>query len=249
MATKIIDDETALTIFEAIQENATRSFARYNCLRQLPRHKVNGEFLFYLEELLDFAERELKQEPSETLGQVVDMGLTSWFGSLAPQYQRKAGFSLRSSEAVQKGDASDTKDADDASDKTPTDTKEALKLLTQKNKRILELEQEVEKLRDAVEASAVEKLALKREIAHLEQVNEELAEQAPPHPVAQQQGYMTDPGLHSGYMALTTHTLTAPQTQSKDSGQASSSKKSRKRRRKKGGARSQENPPQNDLPQ
>jgi hypothetical protein len=242
MATKIIDDETALTIFEAIQENATRSFARYNCLRQLPRHKVNGEFLFYLEELLDFAERELKQEPSETLGQVVDMGLTSWFGNLAPEYQRKAGFSLRAGAAGQQ-------DEREASDKTPTDNKEALKLLTQKNKRILELEEEVEKLKDAVEASAVEKLSLKREIAHLEQVNEEMAEQAPAHPVAKQ-GYMSDPGLHSGYMALTTHALTAPQTQSKESGgQAASSKKGRKRRRKKGGARSQENPPQNDLPQ
>ncbi len=240
MATKIIDDDTALTIFEAIRENATRSFARYNCLRQLPKHKVNGELLFYLEELLDFAERELEQEPTETLGQVLDFGLTAWFGNLMPEFQRKAGFSVRITESLQKDENTGA-----ISDKAPADTKEALKLLTQKNKRILDLEHEVEELKTAMEATAVEKLALKREIAHLEQINEELAEQAPPPP-AMQQGFLTDPSAQSQYTVLTTHTLASPPTLPKDTGQSAASKKNRKRRRKKSGSRSQESPPQND---
>ena len=59
MAYKIIDDETALVIYEAVQENATRSFGQYNRLRQLPRTKINGEIAFYLDALLDFSTKVL----------------------------------------------------------------------------------------------------------------------------------------------------------------------------------------------
>lgn len=219
MAYKIIDDETALTIFEAIQENSTRSFTRYNCLRQLPKHKINGELLFYLDELLDFAQKELKQDPSETLEQVVDFGLTAWFGNLAPEFQRKAGFSIKSTDADQAA----------ADDEHPSESKEMLKLLTKKNKAIASLEEENQRLQDSIETSAAEKIMLKREIAHLEQVNEELAEQSPQMP-----GYLCDSGVQSGYMALTTHSLSTPQAAGKDPAQPATPKK-KKRRKKKGG--------------
>jgi hypothetical protein len=95
----------------------------------------------------------------------------------------------------------------------------------------------------------VEKLALKREISHLEQINEELAEQAPPPPGVQQ-GF-PDPTNQSQYTALTTHSLVAPSAPAKESAQSSSSKSKRKRRRKKGGARNRDNasPVQDGLPE
>lgn len=237
MAYKIIDDETALTIFEAIQENATRSFARYNCLRQLPKHKVSGELVFYLDELLDFAERELQQDPAETLGQVLDFGLTAWFGNLAPALQRKAGFSLK---GISESSTPDTLDTPSTTSEAnvPTEVKEALKLLTQKNKIVTELTAENARLKENIETLAAEKIRLKRELTHLEQLAEEFGDQSTGKSMP---GYSTDPSSQqSGYMALTTHSLTMPNSNSSDNSAASSgAKKSKKRRKRKGGP----NPP------
>ena len=213
MAYRIIDDETALTIFEAIQETSTRSFARYNCLRQLPKHKINGELMFYLDELLDFAERELEQAPAETLGQVVDLGLTAWSAGLDPALQKKLGFSLEKIE---------TSSAAPVSPSTPTENAD-VEVIIAENKR----------LQDTVETLAAEKVALKREIAHLEQVNEELSDQAPQVQTQAVQGYLADNGSQSGYMALTTHSLAVPAANNADKGQSSSAKKNKRRRRKK----------------
>ena len=235
MAYRIIDDETALTIFEAIQETSTRSFARYNCLRQLPKHKISGELMFYLDELIEFAERELEQEPSESLGQVVDLGLTAWLAGLNPAFQRKLGFSLNEREApsVSTPAESSEKNAAAEGETDTSDLKSVLKLLTQKKKAVEELTAANKQLQDTVEALAAEKVALKREIAHLEQVNEELSDQSPQVQTQAMQGYLADTGPQSGYMALTTHSLTVTATNAADKNQASSSKKNKRRRKKK----------------
>ena len=237
MAYKIIDDETALTIFEAIQETATRSFARYNCLRQLPKHKISGELMFYLDELLEFAQKELGQDPSESLGQVIDFGLTAWLANLDPLFQRKLGFSL--DKADDAGMSSSSADDTQEDDVKASDGAEVLKLLTLKKRDIEVLTTENRRLQETVEALAAEKVALKREIAHLEQVNEELGDQAPQaQPVQGQgyqptQGYLSDNGAQSGYMALTTHSLTISAPTTSETGQSSGAKKNRRRRKKK----------------
>ncbi len=239
MAYKIIDDETALTIFEAIQESTTRSFGRYNCQRQLPKHKISGELLFYLDELLDFAERELQQSPEETLGQVIDQGLTAWFANLDSSLQRKLGFSLKAGSASASlflaQAAPPPTDGPVASSTTPSDIKEALKLLTEKNKVLQELTDENRRLSEAVEALAAEKVALKREIAHLEQVHEELNEQSS-HAQPGLSQYLSDSSMQSGYMALTTHSLATPAATSQDTGGSGASKKNKRKRKRKGGA-------------
>ena len=238
MAYRIIDDETALTIFEAIQENTTRSFGRYNCQRQLPKHKINGELIFYLDELLEFASNELSQSPEETLGQVVDLGLTAWFAGLAPEFQRKLGFSLKAAEslAIANGadDAASPSSEASSDESAPTDLVEALKLIQKKNQTMEELATENQRLRQNVEDLAAEKVALKRDLLHLEQVNEELAENSP-QTQAHQAGYLAD-ASQSGYMALTTHSLTVPSNASKDTNTNASSKKNKRKRKRKGGS-------------
>ena len=100
------------------------------------------------------------------------------------------------------------------------------------------MEEENQRLKDNIEALAAEKVALKREIAHLEQVNEELGENSPglqPMP-----GYLNDSGgAQSGYTALTSHSLAVsqPVSVSGELNQPAAPKKSKKRRRKKGGSR------------
>ncbi len=232
MVTKIIDDKVALRIFNAIKEKAARSFSKYNCLRRLPTHKIKGEYLFYLDELTDFAEKELNWNPSEVLEQVVNQGLIACYSNLEPDLQQKAGFSL-------KAFSEKTCDADllDDKDKKIHSTKETLKLLAEKNTKIAQLEQENARLKENVESFAVEKIALKREIAHLEEINEEFYEQAPANLVS---GYNLNDGVFSGYTALTTHSLNSNVVNAKaqisasssDSTQSSANSKNRKHRKR-----------------
>ena len=221
MANRIIDDETALTIFEALQETSTRNFSGYDRMRELPRHKINGELMFYLDELIDFAERELKTDPSEALGQVVDQGITAWFASLDTASQRKLGFRLKSEVPPPKAE--------------PANGDESAESLLAENRRLTE----------ALEAAAAEKVKLKREIAHLEQVNEEIADQQPaslsqpqggPQPQGQPNaasGYMMDG--QSGYMALTAHSLSGNAAPAGEQKKSAAQKKNKRRRKKKSG--------------
>ncbi len=96
MVYRVIDDDTALEIYDAIQKRSDRDFSSYQRVQQLPKLKITGEVVFYLDELIDFAERELGQDPAEALAAVIDAGVVSWFGGLDDAHRQKLGLRLAS---------------------------------------------------------------------------------------------------------------------------------------------------------
>lgn len=236
MVYKVIDDETALLIYEAVQASSNRSFGQYNRMRQLPRTKINGEIIFYLDALMDFATKSLGREPSETLQEVVDAGVISFFANLDPSLQEKFGFSLANGEETVAADKKDEKQiqGDDAQ-KTIEEMRKTIDGLTRKASS---LEQTLEKahsdhakaLKDR-QALAAEKETLRRENASLTKTIDELmdkraAEEQPlPGPA-----FLQSDSMGSIYTEMTTHTLTPNNNADK----ASASKKKVHKKKKRG---------------
>jgi regulator of replication initiation timing len=228
MAYKVIDDDTALLIYEAVQENTPRSFGHYNRLRQLPRTKISGEIVFYLDALLDFSTRYLGRDETETLQEVIDAGVVSWFGNLDPELQKKAGFTL----SENSGDALSMASEDADMDREETeDTIEALS----KKVEALELavtgfRNENERLSKEIESLEVDKTNLRREISHLEQINEELMEKTLAEETSTVKGpaFLSESTAGSVYTEMTTHLLTPVQG---DKTSASKKKNVKKKKR------------------
>ena len=223
MTYKVIDDETALQIYEAVQENTELSFGAYNRLRQLPRTKISGEIVFFLDSLLDFALRVLGRDEATTLQEVIDAGIVSWFGNLSEDQQRKIGIKL--AEHTAKKGRTSTAQPKAAADSAATLTKkiEALEVAVEGYRG------ENERLTKAMDALEVEKSNLRREIAHLEKINEEMMESHLAHETAvSQPAFLRDDGLGSTYTEMTTHLLTPGQN---DKGTGGKKKAARKKRR------------------
>jgi hypothetical protein len=218
MAYRVVDDDTALAIYETIQKRASRDFARYDRIRQLPRHKISGELVFYLDELLDFGKRELKRDPSESLAEVIDAGIVSWFGNLAPDIREKLDLHIADKPA---GEV--TALNEDGS---------KMELLEEKNRA---LSAEVSRLKEEI-------AALKRENVKLQIANEELLEGgdvAKGNAAFQDSSriaYLGGDPIDSGYTELTSHLLTASgrtDTSIATQNKKSRSKSKKNRRRKK----------------
>jgi hypothetical protein len=229
MAYKLIDDETALQIYEAVQENTHRSFGHYNRLRQLPRTKISGEIVFYLDVLLDFAAKVLGTDEAETLQEVIDAGVVSWFGNLDPELQKKAGFSLDGNRGEEGADAGTNKDA-----ASSEEDEEVIESLSRKADAleiaVAGFKNENEQLKNKIECLTSEKMKLKREVSHLEQINEELMEKTLAEETAAVKGpaFLAEASNGSVYTEMTTHLLTPLPTDKT----APPKKKSNKRRKR-----------------
>ena len=222
MVYKVIDDETALLIYEAVQESSDRSFEQYNRMRQLPRTKINGEIIFYLDALMDFATKTLGREPSETLQEVVDAGVVSFFSNLDPSLQAKVGFSLgddskKSAEKKkpQKPDAhiAETKAQLEDARKTIKALGETVEGLTRKAESLeSELEEAKREYAGLVKENQTlksEKETLRREKASLSKSIDELMDQrAADGQPTRGPAFLNSDSMGSMYTEMTTHMLT-----------------------------------------
>ena len=227
MAYKLIDDETALQIYEAVQQNTHRSFGHYNRLRQLPRTKISGEILFYLDVLLDFSSQALGRDEMETLQEVVDAGIVSWFANLDPALQKKAGFTLENKDETA---LSVSGAAKEPVRRKTDDTAESLS----QNTNALEIalagfREENERLSKEIEVLKEEKVLLRREMDHLEKINEEMMEKTLAEETSMVRGpaFLAAESAGSVYTEMTTHMLT-PSPNEKS---APAKKKNRKKKR------------------
>lgn len=211
MVYRVIDDDTALSIYDAVQKYSSRELKSNSKLEPLPKHKIAGEVAYYLNELLAFAETEMAQTPAETLAEVIDAGTMSWFGALDPALQSKLGIHLTPA-----GGTNDVREGDDEND-------DAVARLTEEN-RILAAE-----LAELKETES----SLRRDVSRLEIEKDELIERLPSDDAARislQPAYLGNEDFQSSYTEMTSHVLSGGNGQSKSAKQPKKSKQSRRRR-------------------
>ena len=228
MTYKVIDDDTALSIYEAIQETSERSFGQYNRMRQLPRTKISGEIVFYLDALLDFSTKVLGRDSTETLQEVIDSGVISWFSNLDPELQKKVGFVLADDDAK----ALSMPEDDDMDAQENMDTIDALSEKVKTLETALDgIRNENDRLAKELETVEIEKLHLKREVSNLEQINEELMEKgADGESLQRGPAFLSEDAMNSVYTEMTTHFLAQPSASDKK--QSGGKKKNLKKKKR-----------------
>ncbi|MCP4605182.1 MAG: hypothetical protein GY847_32475 [Proteobacteria bacterium] len=84
-------DSVSQTLYETLAEKTRRDFDGYETPRLLPNEKIPGELAFFLDDLLDLASNELKQEKPDALAEVIDLGITAWYKRLDSETRARLG--------------------------------------------------------------------------------------------------------------------------------------------------------------
>ncbi len=89
---KSLNPEMTQLLYEVLTNSSARDYSGYEHSRPLSvRHKVDGDIVFFVEDLLDKAESRLSQERAEVLADVVDRGIVSWCLALEPSERTRLG--------------------------------------------------------------------------------------------------------------------------------------------------------------
>jgi len=74
------EEADAQRLYDALARRSRRDFSAYN--RERPAPPIPGEQSFLVDELLGLVETELGLDRSETLAEVIELGLVAWFRRL-----------------------------------------------------------------------------------------------------------------------------------------------------------------------
>ncbi len=85
-------------LYDRLAEISIRDFEGYEKTRSLPALKIPGEFVFFLEELLETADT----TQSEILADVIDMGITAWYQNLDERSKRQLNLPISEQGKTQK---------------------------------------------------------------------------------------------------------------------------------------------------
>jgi hypothetical protein len=83
------EEGDAQRLYDALARRSRRDFAEYDGERPAP--PIPGEQSFLVDELLGMVEAELGFDRSETLAEVIELGLVTWFRRLEPDECERLG--------------------------------------------------------------------------------------------------------------------------------------------------------------
>lgn len=89
---KSLNPEMTQQLYEVLSNSSVRDYSGYECFRPLSmKAKVDGDIVYFLEDLIDRAHRQLELDPAEVLADVVDRGIVSWCLALEPPERARLG--------------------------------------------------------------------------------------------------------------------------------------------------------------
>ena len=83
------EESDAQRLYDALARRSRRDFSEYDGVRPAP--PIPGEQSFLVDELLGMIETELGLDRSETLAEVIELGLVAWFRRLDPDECERLG--------------------------------------------------------------------------------------------------------------------------------------------------------------
>lgn len=169
---RLLTDNMVQDIYEVLTEKSQRSLEKYHRPKALPKYKIEGELVLFLDDLLEFASSELQIEPELALSELVDLGIVYWYMSLDKELRESLGLPSIVADDENGNQDNTTKNAGN-----PTSKKDAAKPTAEVNKLTLELEKEraqhaalMEKLISEKEEAQTEIFQLKQKLAELNQI-------------------------------------------------------------------------------
>ncbi len=86
-----LDPEATQELYDALTERSSRSFDGYESHRSISHLEIPGDLAFFVDDLVEMANKKMKQPSQETLAEILDRGIVSWYTSLSAEECRKLG--------------------------------------------------------------------------------------------------------------------------------------------------------------
>jgi hypothetical protein len=166
---RLLTDNMVQDIYEVLTEKSQRSLEKYHRPKALPKYKVEGELVLFLDDLLEFASSELQIDPEIALSELVDLGIVYWYMSLDKDLRESLGLPK-----IIADDENNTQDKTPQAEENPINKKDTAKLTAEVKKLKAELEKEKEQHAAGMEKLLSEKEEAQSEVFQLKQKLREL---------------------------------------------------------------------------
>lgn len=157
-----LDPEATQELYDALTERSCRSFEGYESYRSVSHLEIPGDLAFFVDDLVDMAAKKMKQPAQETLAEILDRGIVSWYTSLSVEECRKVG--------LPESLVSNSSRVDDVGQED-AETSQLEPVVLEQKKKLAELESMIAQMR---KEQKLEREKIVKQKAELQQLRSEL---------------------------------------------------------------------------